>query len=317
MKVVVNSDIVFHAKLIRDRLGAPTEKLLAACRAGGHTLIVPRTVLLELERMQDQAREAEIKRLKDAYGTLDQHRVEYQKKPPEELIRKPDLIALMRASGAAVEIEEATLDDFNDAQKRASLHLPPGDPSSKSDEMRDLVIWAISLRLARKEKDVLLVSVDHVHSGERGTEEAARTGLLRESSIDGALRALAVGTPAGEQMTEVVRAAWPSLRREFPQLTEQPDIRHFDPPRFERDEGGVLVSISCAIRLATAAGEFDAKLVATLGVDTLEELNVYAVVIDGKEHPPITLTPAAKVLLPRTELKARQDELQEVLRSPR
>jgi hypothetical protein len=74
----------------------------------------------------------------------------------------------LRATGVQLEVENPKLEDYRNAERRACLHLSPQPPETKSDEMRDLVIWEVALRVAKRDGKAILVSRDHVHSDERG-----------------------------------------------------------------------------------------------------------------------------------------------------
>jgi hypothetical protein len=89
----------------------------------------------------------------------------------------------LRATGVQLEVENPKLEDYRNAERRACLHLSPQPPETKSDEMRDLVIWKVALRVAKRDGKAILVSRDHVHSDERG-EAAEACGLLRVQSLD-------------------------------------------------------------------------------------------------------------------------------------
>jgi hypothetical protein len=50
----------------------------------------------------------------------------------------------LRATGVQLEVENPKLEDYRNAERRACLHLSPQPPETKSDEMRDLVIWEVA-----------------------------------------------------------------------------------------------------------------------------------------------------------------------------
>jgi hypothetical protein len=118
-----------------------------------------------------------------------------------------------------------TLEDFQDAHRRACLHEAPHPPKIKSDEMRDLVIWSIALRISAGEAQTLLVSRDEVHSGSLGTDEAKAARLVRLTSLDEALEYLEVRTPSGEQLLSLLDPWWDALRREGLPLGNAPQLK--------------------------------------------------------------------------------------------
>jgi hypothetical protein len=145
-------------------------------------------VILENERHQGSLYEEAVAKLEAARLTLLQWGATVQAFRPEELVQRIDIATALRGTGIAVEIEDPTLEDYRDAERRASLHLAPQSPDAKSDEMRDLIIWALALRIAARDGTAMLVSRDTIHSDEGGSEEARASRLLRAKTLEDALR---------------------------------------------------------------------------------------------------------------------------------
>ena len=212
MDVLINSDILYSGRLVTDTLTLRVRELIDACRDLGHRLVLPETAKLEWDRQQADHVQKARSALGNAYKTLEHHGVEFADCRPDDIIVPPDLIKLIEASGVDVRIEAPTLDDLVDAHNRACLHLPPQPPDAESDEMRDLVIWAIAIRVARTSGGALLVSADKVHTHDRGNEEASSAGLTRAKSTEDALEILHVGTPSGRLFSSLLAPAWDGLR---------------------------------------------------------------------------------------------------------
>lgn len=211
MRVVVNSDVLY-GDFSSNGLPASLVRLGQACAENGHVLVVPTTTLLEVERRQ---REIVVGRRKDVEGarrTLSDQGVTVPDFHVEAVVPDVDVRGLLAALAAQVEIAAPQLADFEDAHERACLHEPPHPPDIKSDEMRDLVIWAIALRLSSQDGHALLVSRDTVHTHVRGDSEAAGVNLARVDSLDAALEYLDVKTPAGEQLEAMIAPSWSRVR---------------------------------------------------------------------------------------------------------
>src|SRR5947207_15773405 len=118
MKIVPNSDILFTQKLITNRLPGHLEKLASECGRMGVRIVLPRTVLLEVERRQTQLMEGEITSLERAFATLRNAGVGFENKQASELFALPDLTQLFRTAGAEVSIEQPGVDDFNESHRR-------------------------------------------------------------------------------------------------------------------------------------------------------------------------------------------------------
>lgn len=164
MKVLLNSDITFPWGL--DTLPQQVIALAEACRDRRHAIALPMTTVLEFERRQTDLMTEARKALQEAAAELDRFGIAHDEVKPQDRIRAHGLDELLRATGVTVEVVTPTLEDYNDAHRRACLHLspePPKDPGDKKeaqDEMRDLVIWSVCVRLAREQGGALLVSHD-------------------------------------------------------------------------------------------------------------------------------------------------------------
>jgi hypothetical protein len=180
-------------------------------------------------------RAAEISAAADLLGRVGVTVAQFDAEALSKPRRLPELLAEMNIP---MEIEEATLTDYQEAERRACLHLPPSLPDTKSDEMRDLVIWAVALRIARRRNGALLVSVDKVHSGELGTSEAAAVGLLRAETLDKALELLGRESPALQLAKQLLAVVWNSMRQSSLPLGDEPSLQKIANVAFSYDSDG-------------------------------------------------------------------------------
>src|SRR2546421_10451680 len=117
--------------------------------------------------------------------------------------------------------------------RRACLHLAPHPPDTESDEMRDFVIWAIALRLARVDTSILL-SRDKLHTHVRGEEEARAAGLLRAKDVDEGLELLGVESPTAKLVRSILEPIWSDIRDERLPLPEMFQLRRVEEAAFIR-----------------------------------------------------------------------------------
>lgn len=221
MRVILNSDVMY-GDFSSNGLPAALVRLGEACAEQRHVLVVPTTTLLEIKRRQRDIVAGQRKNVEAARQTLADQGVRIPEFDSNTVVADVDVRALLEALTAHVEIESPLLADFEDAHTRACLHEPPHPPDTKSDEMRDLVIWAISLRISMQDGHALLVSKDTVHTHGRGDYEASSANLARVESLDSALEYLEVKTPAGEQLGAMVSPSWSRLLEAGLPLGEAP-----------------------------------------------------------------------------------------------
>jgi hypothetical protein len=164
-------------------------------------------------------------------------------------------------------MQEPTFEDLREAHKRACLHETPHPPDAKSDEMRDLVIWMIALRLASQEGGAILVSRDILHIHPRGDEEAQRVNLIRVKSVEEALEFFEVETPAGELIKKYLEPFWPKLIDFGLPLSKQMTIMAASKARFIQGIRGIA-SAFCILKTRTLDGNI---LTATTEIKSIEE----------------------------------------------
>lgn len=312
MLVILNSDILYSQTLLTS-LTLPVLRLIDACSRQGHTVVIPETSKLEFDRKQGELVDNAKNELESAYATLARFEVSYEHRSPAEVIAPPDLLALIANNGAVAKIVEPTLEDYREAHRRASLHLephPPGD--TKSDEMRDLIIWMTALRLARECDGALLVSRDVVHTHSRGDVEADEAGLMRVKTIDDALEFLDVQTPAGQLFRQLMEPAWPLLASEGLPITPTPVVRSVARPVFEQGLEG-LASASCTLKVTTEAGGI-LRCRAEVEISAEhQQVTVRNVVADGGPYPQSISVQTDPVFGPTAESKEHLSRLRQIL----
>lgn len=192
LRLVFNSDALFHRGLVRDSLGGATGQLLSQCGRSGVPVVLPETTLLEYECKQNLLAEKKRNDLRVASSELRAFGVEVPEFNADEVAPVLQLEQLIRDCGATVEVAKATLENYEDAHRRACLHLEPDKPASESgkrdpDEMRDLVIWSVALSIARRNGGAILISRDTVHAKGGTTSEAHDAGLVVLDSAEAAI----------------------------------------------------------------------------------------------------------------------------------
>ncbi|MGZ4302715.1 MAG: hypothetical protein ACXVFF_14140 [Gaiellaceae bacterium] len=289
MKVVLNSDVLYHrGTLVRGELGRGLRELFVACAAKGHEVVIPLTTRLEFDRHQSEQVVAERRRLAEAYAMLNRYEVEFAESDPAAVVVAPDLIALIAESGVTVEEWPPENGDFVDAHRRASMREAPHPPESKSDEMRDLVIWAQAVRLARADADgALLISRDEVHVHERGDEEASECGLVRVRSVEEALEFFEVRTPAGRMIEDLLGRVWDGLRAEDDGLPLAVMVKSVTNATFRQGEAG-LAAASASIKGSAAGDVVEGDVSFELGAGVITRAGLSNLKIGGADREGVT-----------------------------
>jgi hypothetical protein len=238
MRIILNSDILHMTRLLTTGLAKHIDEFCREAAQSGAVLALPRTVILEHEHQQQALAEKEVAKLDAAASLLSQWRVSVPGFSARDLIHRVDLTTALQATGIAVEVHDPTLDDYRDAERRASFHLAPQAPDAKSDEMRDLVIWAVALRIAKQDSGAMLVSRDQIHVDKRGSQEAESAGLRRASTLDDALDLLGRVSRVGALTRSVLATVWDALKAAGLPLPDDVPSRRFSNRQFAADEQG-------------------------------------------------------------------------------
>ena len=155
--------------------------------------------------------------------------------------------------------------------------------------MRDLVIWAISLRAAMEDSHALLVSKDTVHTHGRGDAEAANANLARVNSLDAALEYLDVKTTAGEQLDTMISPSWSRVRDAGLPVGEAPMLLSVRDVQFVQGWGGPSAA-SGSIKVRGQEGKIITALV-DIDVSTKSDsrLSLSNIQVDGNNMPNIVV----------------------------
>ncbi len=299
MRLLINSDRLFATYLISGHLPAPLERLCNACAEKGVIIVLPETAILEFKRAQEKLAEQEENKILSAYTTLEGYGIELLRLDPHELVRQPNLVEMMRTLGVEVEAISPTIEDFQEAHRRACLHEAPQPPETKSDEMRDLVIWMIALRQAREHCGAVLLSGDEVHTHPRGDKEADAVALIRVKAVEEVLEILEIETPAGQLICQLLIAVWEDLVGGGVPLSPVVEIRGVTEAAFVQGEHGLVAARFTAKLTGTERRQIQVKCTLRIESGSITRIEVGDYAIDGKwqavsldfpVHRPVTLT---------------------------
>jgi len=306
MKIIINSDILYHSCLIRDNLSERLQKLFLECKNKGHIIVLPLTTLLEFNKKQSEFINKKISELENAYKLLSCFNIPFTRVEPSEIIKEPDLIELIKKCGIEVRVEKPTIDDFVEAHKRSCFRECPHSLNEKSDEMRDLIIWMIALRFARQDRGAILISQDVVHVHARGDDEANSVGLVRFKSVEEVLEYFDIETPAGILIRQLITPVWEDLLESGLPLSKEISLVGAMQPRFIQGTKGIS-NAYCMIKLRTTDGKtLKANIEMKIDNNVVKELKLSDILIDGKPWEKSYLA-----LMPNKLYSSEQDDYNE------
>jgi hypothetical protein len=315
MKIIVNSDIIFDGQLVMSSLSKRLQQLISVCLKQKHTIIIPLTTLLEFERNQNDLARNEVTAIEKAYELFEKFHIPHERIKPSTIVKPANLIDIIRKYGVEVFVEEPTPEDLKEAHKRACLHEIPHPPDTKSDEMRDLVIWNIALRIARDNSGAMLISRDQVHVHPRGDTEAASVHLIRVKSIDEALEYFQVETPAGKLMYKFVYPILDDLINAGAPIANKAALMGISDTRFVQGKNAPSFA-SCYIKARTEDGKsLKARIDINCQNDLITNATMTEIDVDGGSiNKTIKITPNKRIDFVQANLEERLEALKEIFK---
>lgn len=240
MKIVLNSDILLSLKFATGMVTDELAELCDVCRERGISIVLPETSLLEFERRHADFAEKAVSGLTQALLLLDRFSIAHDDVDPRDMVKVPNLVDLLEATGVPVEVASPSFEDFQEAHQRACKHLPPST-EKKSDEMRDVVIWMATLGVAQKSGGALLVAKDALFHDGRVDPEADAVGLVRVAAIENAIERIRGLRPAPERFSAtLVSAIREDLAAVGIHLPDDVDRYRVSNPDFTLNDRGLL-----------------------------------------------------------------------------
>lgn len=254
MKVILNSDMLYLNSLIRENLHKSVLDFIEICKEHNHQIVIPLTTLMEFENKQKEFWDKEVTDVNQAINKLKSYGQELENIDADALVKMHNLIDLINKTGVIYTVVDPTKEDFEQAHKKACFHEAPCVPDAKSDEMRDLVIWEIALRVAREEKPVLLLSRDKMHIHHRGDIQASQVGLIRMNSFERAIEAFGLETTSSRKIKEMLNKVWSELLESGLPLVKGADVLSIKQPSFVNSEKGTT-DVKAQLQFQTGDGK--------------------------------------------------------------
>ncbi len=160
---------------IPEKLANQIEKAIAR----GDMVAIPRTVQIEFNAALKEQADKSHQALKQAYDLLVKQGFSISDERPND-VSYVDVWAVLKRKFEQVHLLEPSENDYLEAEKRASLRLPPF-PKNKpdSEEMRDRVIWCQLLSLSREvEVPIYIVSEDKIFENGTKSDEGVKANIL-------------------------------------------------------------------------------------------------------------------------------------------
>lgn len=189
----MSSHIVFDTNYLRS-LGSKEylegnipEKLQTQIQTAidrGDAVAIPRTVQLELNAWVKDLADKDAANIKQAWELLSEKGFNITPEPMEAQ-KEIDVYSIIKQQFADLYLLEPNIDNYLDAETRASFRLPPLPKNPDGEEFRDRLIWSQILSISNNsELPIVIVSNDRIFENGANSEEGKAARIVNLKTED-------------------------------------------------------------------------------------------------------------------------------------
>jgi len=143
----------------------------------GDIVAIPRTVQIEINAWVQELAERELSNIRQAADLLKNKG--YSVTPViDEVVAPIDVFGLLKLKFPDVYLLEPTIEDYMEAERRASYKLPPLPKSKEGEEFRDRIIWSQILNISKTtDLPIVIVSGDAIFENGANSEEGVKANI--------------------------------------------------------------------------------------------------------------------------------------------
>lgn len=290
---------------------------LSLAEQRGDLVIVPGTVVIELDAWLATVTKNNFESLREAVKTIQQAGLSIREKIPDEP-KPPQFAPILKKHFPKAYIFQPELEDYREAERRTSGRLPPLPKDPNGEEFRDRIIWVQCLRYVKESNQrLLIVSGDTIFKNGAASEEG------RKSNIHVAAGASEFDQYLGERSAQVLELIdqITLLSKSFTDppfpLTDQ-DISAIEDIRSVVDSNGALIRSFSII--GSANGTLPDRTLGSLTLIGGTPMSLLLALPDGSKiaSPPPKSTENIRESFVRhinfgVEAQRRKDELKRIL----
>ncbi|MEI6639173.1 MAG: PIN domain-containing protein [Chlorobium sp.] len=189
----MSSHIVFDTNYLRSLgskeylEGSIPEKLQAQLKTAiqrGDAVALPRTVQLELNAWVKELADKDTANIKQAWDLL--HVKGFNVSPePIKNQKEIDVYSIIKQQFFDLYLLEPSIENYIDAENRATFRLPPFPKNQDGEEFRDRIIWSQLLSISKKSNlPIVIVSNDKIFENGANTEEGKSARIINIKTED-------------------------------------------------------------------------------------------------------------------------------------
>lgn len=192
-EIWMSSHIVFDTNYLRSLgskeylEGCVPEKLRIQIQTAverGDAVSIPRTVQLELNAWVQELAEKDAVSTKNAWILLSDKG--YTVSPePSEAQSEIDVYSIIKEEFEALYLLEPSIDNYLDAEHRASFRLPPAPKNPDGEEFRDRLIWSQLISISKTSRlPIVIVSNDRIFENGANSQEGKAARIINLKTED-------------------------------------------------------------------------------------------------------------------------------------
>lgn len=143
----------------------------------GDIVAIPRTVQIEINAWVQELAERELNNTRQAAELLKNKG--YSVTPAiDEVVVPIDVFRLLKLKFPDIYLLEPTIDDYMEAERRASYKLPPLPKNKEGEEFRDRIIWSQVLNISKTtDLPIVIVSEDAIFENGANSDEGVKANI--------------------------------------------------------------------------------------------------------------------------------------------
>lgn len=150
----------------------------------GDVVAIPRTVQLELNAWVKHLADKDSANVRQAWELLKEKGFNISPEP-DKADNEIDVYGTVKRQFADVYLLEPEMDNYLDAERRASFRLPPLPKNTDGEEFRDRIIWSQLVSISNKsDLPIVIVSNDKIFENGANTEEGKSAKIINLKTED-------------------------------------------------------------------------------------------------------------------------------------
>jgi hypothetical protein len=206
----------------------------------GDIVAIPRTVQIEINAWIQELAERELNNIRQAAELLKNKG--YSVTPGiNEVVAPIDVFRLLKLKFPDLYLLEPTIEDYMEAERRASYKLPPLPKNKEGEEFRDRIIWSQLLNISKiTDLPIVIVSGDAIFENGANSDEGVKANIQVVKTEEDLNQRLDKRPPAIQKIINDILLFREQLKEKKINIEEY-SIKRIEDYRAHKDEHGTEI----------------------------------------------------------------------------